>query len=283
MDSPAGLRCRGTAVRAFRPEWVESASQGRGRPARRAAVRRCKAPYIAPATRGRVPCGNARVATARSFARRVDFSARWRSARSSISSSAVTRTTALRGFDSRRLRARLAARVLVQDTLLLPELPSEARASLRRMGRGERSCAGASPAVRLHRASARSTLLCKAPRVARGAVPHRGAAARACVRRGASSRQAGTDRVRARASATWSTSIRIYTCLPPTGRFFPAAASSHCRGCRHIFLPRACRARGARFSGGERGAVGGTARPHARLAARGLLGAQRGVRGGRRC
>ena len=67
----------------------------------------------------------------------------------------------------RRLRARLLTRVLVQDALLLPELPSEARAALRRVGRKDRSRAGASPAVRLHSAETLAPDLRAAPAVAR--------------------------------------------------------------------------------------------------------------------
>ncbi len=49
----------------------------------------------------------------------------------------------------RRLRPRLPARVLVQNEVLLPELPPEARAALRRLGRGERARAGGAPPVRV--------------------------------------------------------------------------------------------------------------------------------------
>jgi len=55
VDPPAESRCRGLAVRAFGPEWIRSANQDKGKPARKTAVRRCEAPYTAPATRGRAP------------------------------------------------------------------------------------------------------------------------------------------------------------------------------------------------------------------------------------
>ncbi len=53
----------------------------------------------------------------------------------------------------RRLSARVSARVLVQDALLLPELPPEARAAVRRMGRAERAGARSAPAVGVHTAA----------------------------------------------------------------------------------------------------------------------------------
>lgn len=75
------------------------------------------------------------------------------------------------------------------------KLPSVARTPVRRVGRGYRSRARASPPVRLYRAAARAPLLCHAPRVAGGALPHRGTTAFTRVRRGVARRQARTDRV----------------------------------------------------------------------------------------
>lgn len=72
---------------------------------RKAAVRFKEEACTALATRARVPCGNVCSATAGSFARRGDFSAPWKSVRSSGSSSAVTRITALRGSTDGRFVA----------------------------------------------------------------------------------------------------------------------------------------------------------------------------------
>jgi hypothetical protein len=95
--SSAGSRSRLAAAGAFRSVWDRRANGGDGSHAGRAVVRRREAACAAPATRALAPCGAARGATAGSFARRVAFSARWKSARSSASLSAVTHTTALRG------------------------------------------------------------------------------------------------------------------------------------------------------------------------------------------
>lgn len=63
----------------------------------------------------------------------------------------------LRGHLLRRLRARVPARVLVQYPVSLPQLPPEARAPVRRMGRAERARARGTPAVRVHAAAAPAT------------------------------------------------------------------------------------------------------------------------------
>ena len=65
------LRSRLAAAGAFCPVWDRSASQSEDGRARKVAVRSKEQGCIAPATRGRAPCGNARSATAGSFARRA--------------------------------------------------------------------------------------------------------------------------------------------------------------------------------------------------------------------
>lgn len=49
-----------------------------------------------------------------------------------------------------KLPSRLPARILLQGTVLLPELPPETRSRLWRLGRGERACARAASAIRIH-------------------------------------------------------------------------------------------------------------------------------------
>ena len=61
------------------------------------------------------------------------------------------------------LPARAPALPLVPDALLLPQLPAEARAAVRRMGRAERARAGGAPAVRVHAAQAAAPDLQPAP------------------------------------------------------------------------------------------------------------------------
>src|SRR5437667_10341926 len=73
-----------------------------------------------------------------------------------------------------RMPSRLSARVFVQGAVFLPELPPEARARLWGLGRGKRSCARTSPAIRLHRAANAAADLLAQARTARGAVPYRG-------------------------------------------------------------------------------------------------------------
>lgn len=58
----------------------------------------------------------------------------------------------LRAHPLRGVRPRPAARFFLQDALLLPELPPEARPRLGRLGRAVRAAARGAPAVRLHRA-----------------------------------------------------------------------------------------------------------------------------------
>ena len=97
----------------------------------------------------------------------------------------------------RHLPPRVPARLLMQDPLLLPELPPEARVALRRMGRAERARARGAPPVCVHAAQTSAPDIQPSPGVAGRAVPHRRAAAERCVRRGRPRRPAAPDPVRA--------------------------------------------------------------------------------------
>ena len=85
----------------------------------------------------------------------------------------------------------------VQDPIFLPELPPEARAALRRVGRAQRARAGGTSAVRVHAAQAAAPDFQPAPGVAGRVVPYRCAAAGRCVRRSRPGRPPGPDPVRA--------------------------------------------------------------------------------------
>src|SRR5712691_2041246 len=76
-----------------------------------------------------------------------------------------------------RMPSRLPARVFVQGAVFLPEMSPEARARLWGLGRGKRSWARTSPAIRLHRAANAAADLFAQARTARGAVPYRRAIA----------------------------------------------------------------------------------------------------------
>src|SRR6266540_7504356 len=74
-----------------------------------------------------------------------------------------------------RMPSRLPARVFLQGAVFLPELSPEARARLWGLGRAERASCGAASAIRLHRTSDVATYFLPQARIARGAVPYRGA------------------------------------------------------------------------------------------------------------
>lgn len=165
----------------------------------------------------------------------------------------------------RRLRTRLAARVFLQDALLLPELPPEAGTALRRVGRGAGPRARGAPAVRLHHSAALAPDVRGAPRLARGAVPHRGAAAGRGLRRGGAGRAARADPLRAdfrgpgelQSARACSGCRRRIRCRWDVHR---AAAGARRPACRRV---SAC---GARVSGQGAGDPGRVAIAPARLA-----------------
>src|SRR5258708_29405298 len=95
-----------------------------------------------------------------------------------------------------RMPSRLPARVFAQGAVFLPELSPEARARLWGLGRGKRSCARTSPAIRLHRAANAAADLLAQARTARGAVPYRGAIADPSLYRRRGGGTSGLDPVR---------------------------------------------------------------------------------------
>jgi len=115
--SSAGFRSRLAAVGAFHPVWDGTATWGDGSHVRKGVVRFKEEACTALATRARVPCGNACSARAGSFARRVAFSAPWKSAQSSGSSSAVTRTTDLPASTATPVDTTISSRSLARHAI----------------------------------------------------------------------------------------------------------------------------------------------------------------------